>query len=205
MFVIIYKSFFNRKKDWILWRSWTRCINRINALLLLHLFWIWLKMFSINVSINKFDPKISKSNFVYNILTLWEFRVSSNERERFFELFYFILLLFFFFFYPMAGICKFGEKFLSIFNVWHQRFVFTLSSEFSIVSRRHVKWKSWKRGRKEQKFLPSGNFHIRVFHQLANRLWFSSMFPSLFHITQFHSLEETKCGENFFSFFFFFF
>lgn len=74
---------------------------------------------------------------------LREFRVLSNERKRrFFELFYFILL---FLFFSMAGICKFGEKFLSIFNVWHR--VSCLSSEFSIVSRRHVKWKSWERRR----------------------------------------------------------
>lgn len=39
------------------------------------------------------------------------------------------------------------RKVLVDFQCLTSRFVFTLSSEFSIVSRRHVKWKSWKRRR----------------------------------------------------------
>lgn len=76
---------------------------------------------------------------------LREFRVLSNERKRrFFELFYFILLFLFFF---NGRNMQIRRKVLVDFQCLTSRFVFTLSSEFSIVSRRHVKWKSWERRR----------------------------------------------------------
>lgn len=70
------------------------------------------------------------------ISSIFEFHILPNERKRFFEYLFF-----------NDRDMQTQRKVLVDFQCLTSCSAFTLPSQFSIVSRRRVKWKSWKRGR----------------------------------------------------------